>query len=70
MKTMKNKSLRSRTIVGINVLSEDFLLDDMAEKFKDGKVYDPRMGREFKANIYLKEDGNLKVEQRMRSIYM
>ena len=58
----KNKSLRSRTIVGINVLS-GFSIDDTEQKnFKDGKVYDPRRGREFKANIYLKEDGSLKVE--------
>ena len=58
----KNKSLRSRTIVGINVLS-GFSIDDTEQKnFKDGKVYDPRRGRDFKANIYLKEDGSLKVE--------
>ncbi len=58
----KNKSLRSRTIVGINVLS-GFSIDDTEQKnFKDGKVYDPRRGREFKANIYLKDDGSLKVE--------
>ena len=58
----KNKSLRSRTIVGINVLS-GFSIDDTEQKnFKDGKVYDPRRGREFKSNIYLKEDGSLKVE--------
>ena len=58
----KNKSLRSRTIVGINVLS-GFSIDDIEQReFKGGKVYDPRRGREFKANIYLKEDGSLKVE--------
>ena len=58
----KNKLLRTRTIVGINVLS-GFSIDDTEQKnFKDGKVYDPRRGREFKANIYLKEDGSLKVE--------
>ena len=58
----KNKSLRSRAIVGINVLS-GFSIDDIEQKeFKGGKIYDPRRGREFKANIYLKEDGNLKVE--------
>ena len=58
----KNKSLRSRTIVGINVLS-GFSIDDIEQReFKGGKVYDPRRGREFKANIYLKDNGNLKVE--------
>jgi len=58
----KNKSLRSRTIVGINVLS-GFSIDGIEQReFKGGKVYDPRRGREFKANIYLNDNGNLKVE--------
>ena len=58
----KNKSLRSRTIVGINVLSGFLIKDSEQREFKDGRIYDPRRGREFKANIYLKEDGSLKVE--------
>ena len=58
----KNKSLRSRTIVGINVLSGFLIKDSKQREFKDGRIYDPRRGREFKANIYLKEDGKLKVE--------
>tara|TARA_B100000686_G_scaffold348607_1_gene440055 strand:+ start:687 stop:1178 length:492 start_codon:yes stop_codon:yes gene_type:complete len=58
----KNKSLRSRTIVGINVLSGFSIDDTEQKKFKDGKIYDPRRGREFKSSIYLKEDGKLKVE--------
>ena len=58
----KNKSLRARTIVGINLLSGFSIDDTEQKKFKDGKIYDPRRGREFKANIYLKEDGSLKVE--------
>ena len=37
----KNKSLRSRTIVGINVLSGFSLDDSEQKKFKDGKIYDP-----------------------------
>jgi len=58
----KSKSLRSRTIIGINVLS-GFSIDDTEQReFKDGKIYDPRRGREFKSNIYLKDDGKLKVE--------
>ena len=58
----KNKLLRTRTIVGINVLSGFSINNTEQKNFKDGKVYDPRRGREFKANIYLKEDGSLKVE--------
>ena len=58
----KDSSLRSRTIVGINVLS-GFLIEDIEQRdFKNGRVYDPRRGREFKANLYLKEEGKLKVE--------
>ena len=57
-----NKSLRSRTIVGINVLSGFLIKDSEQREFKDGRIYDPRRGREFKANIHLKEDGKLKVE--------
>ena len=58
----KNKSLRSRTIVGINVLSGFLIKDPEQREFKDGRIYDPRRGREFKAKIYLKEDRKLKVE--------
>jgi len=58
----KNKALRSRTIVGMNVLS-GFLVESPEQRdFKGGRIYDPRRGREFKANLYLKEDGKLKVE--------
>ena len=58
----KNKSLRSRTIVGINVLSGFLIKDSEQREFKGGRIYDPRRGREFKAKIYLKEDRKLKVE--------
>ena len=58
----KNKSLRSRTIVGINVLSGFLIKDSEQREFKGGRIYDPRSGREFKAKIYLKKDGKLKVE--------
>ena len=58
----KNRSLRSRTIVGINVLSGFLIKDSEQREFKNGRIYDPRRGREFKSSIYLKEDGNLKVE--------
>jgi uncharacterized protein (DUF2147 family) len=58
----KNKSLRSRTIMGINVLSGFLIKDSEQREFKGGRIYDPRRGREFKAKIYLKEDRKLKVE--------
>ena len=58
----KNKLLRSRTIVGINVLSGFSFEDFKQREFKGGRIYDPRRGRDFKANLYLKGDGSIKVE--------
>ena len=58
----KDKALRSRAIVGISVLS-GFLIKDVEQTgFRDGGIYDPRRGREFKSSLHLKEDGNLEVE--------
>ena len=58
----KDKALRSRAVIGINVLS-GFLVKDIKQRtFKGGRIYDPRRGREFKSNLYLKDDGNLEVE--------
>ena len=58
----KNKALRSRAIVGINVLSGFLMKDDEQRDFRGGRIYDPRRGREFKSSLHLKEDGNLEVE--------
>ena len=58
----RDKALRSRAIVGINILS-GFLVKDVKQRaFKGGRIYDPRRGREFKSNLHLKDDGNLEVE--------
>jgi len=58
----KDKALRSRAVIGINVLS-GFLVKDIKQRvFKGGRIYDPRRGREFKSNLHLKDDGNLEVE--------
>ena len=58
----KDKTLRSRAIVGINVLSGFLIKDDEQRDFRGGRIYDPRRGREFKSSLHLKEDGNLEVE--------
>ena len=58
----KDKALRSRAIVGINVLSGFLMKDDEQRDFRGGRIYDPRRGREFKSSLHLKEDGNLEVE--------
>ena len=58
----KDKALRSRTLIGINILS-GFLIKDINQRdFKGGRIYDPRRGRDFKSSLYLKDDGTLKVE--------
>ena len=58
----KDRALRSRAVIGINVLS-GFLVKDIKQRdFKGGRIYDPRRGREFKSSLHLKDDGNLEVE--------
>lgn len=58
----KDKSKRKRSVVGINILS-DFSIEKSDQKiFKGGKIYDPRSGNTYKSNLYLNEDGTLKVE--------
>ena len=64
----KDKSKRERPIVGINILS-DFSIEKSDQKiFKGGKIYDPRSGNTYKSNLYLNEDGTLKVEGRLAFI--
>ena len=58
----KKKSLRDRPLIGINLL-EEFPSNALGKKvLKNGKIYDPGRGRVFKSNLYLLEDGTLKVE--------
>ena len=58
----KDKDLRSRPLVGVNIFY-DFLIKDADQKvFKGGKVYDPRRGRTYKSKLHLNDDGTLRVE--------
>ena len=58
----KDKSLRSRPLVGVNIL-DNFLIKDGDQKtFKGGKIYDPRRGGAYKSSLYLSDDGILRVE--------
>ena len=57
----KDKSLRDRSIVGINLI-KGFKFQKGLNEYKGGKIYDPGRGRTFKSNIYLLENKNLKVE--------
>jgi len=58
----KKRSLRSRPLIGVNLLKEfpSYTLDK--NELKNGKIYDPGRGRIFKSNLYLLDDGTLKVE--------
>ena len=58
----KNKALRSRTLVGVDLLSEFKIKNEEQRTFKGGQIYDPRSGKTYKSNLYLSENGILKVE--------
>ena len=66
-KNNKNKSLRERTLVGVDLLSEFQINREDQKTFKGGKIYDPRSGRTYNSNLYYKPSGNLKVEGCLRS---
>mgnify|MGYP001350466279 FL=1 len=57
----KNKSLKERSLLGINLI-DGFVYSNEAKELSGGKIYDPGRGRLFKSNLYLLDNGNLKVE--------
>ena len=58
----RNKSLRKRPLVGINLLQDFSYPDKNIKMLRNGKIYDPGRGRIFKSNLYILDNGNLKVE--------
>ena len=66
-KNNRDKSLRDRTLVGVDLLSEFQINSNDQKTFKGGKIYDPRSGRTYNSNLYFKPSGNLKVEGCLRS---
>ena len=58
----RNKSLRQRPLVGINLLQDFSYPDKNIKMLTNGKIYDPGRGRIFKSNLYILDNGNLKVE--------
>ena len=58
----KDKLKRERPIVGINILSDFSIAKSDQKIFKGGKIYDPRSGNTYKSNLYLNDNGTLKVE--------
>ena len=57
----KNKSLKERSLLGINLI-DSFVYSNEAKELSGGKIYDPGRCRSFKSNLYLLDNGNLKVE--------
>ena len=57
-----DRELRSRALVGINLFDgfEKELLSD--KTIKGGRIYDPRRGKSFSAELTMMENGNLLVE--------
>jgi uncharacterized protein (DUF2147 family) len=53
-----DKALRSRTLLGINILS-GFKAD--GDEYK-GKIYDPKSGRTYRSIVYKGKSGNLVVK--------
>jgi uncharacterized protein (DUF2147 family) len=57
-----DKELRSRTLIGVNLFDgfEKELLSD--QPIKGGRIYDPRRGKFYNAELAMLENGNLFVE--------
>ena len=58
----KDKALRSRPLVGVNIFYDFLIKDEDQKAFKGGKVYDPRRGKTYKSKLHLNDDGTLRVE--------
>ena len=61
-KNNRDKDLQPRTLMGLNLLEDFFVTDQMQINFEGGKIYDPNTGRSYKSKISLKENGDLRVE--------
>ena len=57
-----NVALRSRLLVGINLLEGFNTKIDSDNSLRGGKIYNPRDGRFYKSKLKLLNNGNLKVE--------
>ena len=57
-----NANLRSRSLIGINLLKGFKNKIDSDGSIRGGKIYNPRDGRFYKSKLKLLNNGNLKVE--------
>ena len=57
-----SEDLRSRPLVGTNILTGFKEGLNSKNELKGGKIYDPRIGKTFKAKLKLLDNGNIEVE--------
>ena len=57
-----SEDLRSRPLVGTNILTGFKEGLNSKNELKGGKIYDPRVGKTFKAKLKLLDNGNIEVE--------
>ena len=58
----KDRSLRDRTIIGLNLFSRFDSITPGKTEYLKGRVYHPDHGRSYKANLRLLESGQLEIE--------
>ena len=58
----KKNNLKNRPLIGVNLLDGFKYIESSKNILKNGRIYDPGRGRVFKSNLYILENGNLKVE--------
>lgn len=54
----ENPRLRSRPVIGINIL-QDLVWDEDEGEYNDGEIYDPRSGNSYSLYGYIQDDGTL-----------
>ena len=54
--------LKSRALIGINIITGFKKELVLKSELKGGKIYDPRFGKTYKAKLKLLDNGNIKVE--------
>ena len=61
----RDKSLRSRPILGITVL-RGFVFNAKKGSWENGKIYDPENGKDYKCNIHIVSRGKGEEEQSLK----
>lgn len=61
----RDESLRDRPIIGITLL-RDFIFNAKKGIWEDGKIYNPKNGKEYKCNIRLLSKGKREEEESLK----